>query len=107
MIVGWSLSSSLRTEMPLEALEMALWQRGGALPELVHHSDRGCQYTSIRYTERLAEAGIAPSIGAAGDAYDNAMAESTIGLDIPSQAGHPFRPKAATHSEPRRPPIPL
>jgi putative transposase len=81
MIVGWSLSSSLRTEMPLEALEMALWQRGGRLlPELVHHSDRGCQYTSIRYTERLAEAGIAPSIGAAGDAYDNAMAESTIGL---------------------------
>ena len=69
-IVGWSLSSSLRTEMPLEALEMALWQRGGALPDLVHHSDRGCQYTSIRYTERLAEAGIAPSIGAAGDAYD-------------------------------------
>jgi len=81
MIVGWSLSSSLRTEMPLEALEMALWQRGGRLlPELVHHSDRGCQYTSIRYTERLVEAGIAPSIGAAGDAYDNAMAESTIGL---------------------------
>ena len=80
MIVGWSLSSSLRTEMPLEALEMALWQRGAALPDLVHHSDRGCQYTSIRYAERLAEAGIAPSIGAAGDAYDNAMAESTIGL---------------------------
>jgi putative transposase len=80
MIVGWSLSSSLRTEMPLEALEMALWQRGHLLPDLVHHSDRGCQYTSIRYTERLAEAGIAPSVGSAGDAYDNAMAESTIGL---------------------------
>jgi putative transposase len=48
-IVGWSLSSSLRSEMPLEALEMALWQRGGALPDLVHYSDRGCQYTSIRY----------------------------------------------------------
>jgi putative transposase len=80
MIVGWSLSSSLRTEMPLEALEMALWRRERPLHELVHHSDRGCQYTSIRYTERLAEAGIAPSIGAAGDAYDNAMAESTIGL---------------------------
>jgi putative transposase len=70
MIVGWSLSSSLRTEMPLEALEMALWQRGHLLPDLVHHSDRGCQYTSIRYTERLAEAGIAPSVGSAGDAYD-------------------------------------
>jgi putative transposase len=81
MIVGWSLSSSLRTEMPLEALEMALWRRGRAqLPELVHHSDRGCQYTSIRYTERLAEAGIAPSVGSVGDAYDNALAESTIGL---------------------------
>ncbi len=80
MIVGWSLSTSLRTDMPLEALEMALWRRGQPLPELVHHSDRGCQYTSIRYTERLAEAGIAPSIGSAGDAYDNAMAESTIGL---------------------------
>ena len=80
MIVGWSLSSSLRTEMPLEALEMALWQRGRPLAELVHHSDRGCQYTSIRYTERLAEAGIAPSVGSAGDAYDTAMAESTIGL---------------------------
>lgn len=80
MIVGWSLSSSLRTDMPLEALEMALWRRDRPLHELVHHSDRGCQYTSIRYTERLAEAGIAPSIGSAGDAYDNAMAESTIGL---------------------------
>ena len=80
MIVGWSLSTSLKTDMPLEALEMALWQRGRSLPDLVHHSDRGCQYTSIRYTERLAEAGIAPSIGSVGDAYDNAMAESTIGL---------------------------
>jgi transposase InsO family protein len=69
MIVGWSLSSLLRTEMPLEALEMALWQRGGALPD-PGAPLRGCQYTSIRYTERLAEAGIAPSIGAAGDAYD-------------------------------------
>lgn len=79
-IVGWSLSTSLKTDMPMEALELALWQRGGNLPDLVHHSDRGCQYTSIRYTERLAEAGIAPSVGSAGDAYDNAMAESTIGL---------------------------
>jgi len=80
MIVGWSLSTTLRTDMPLEALEMAIWRRGRSLPDLVHHSDRGCQYTSIRYTERLAEAGIAPSVGSAGDAYDNAMAESTIGL---------------------------
>lgn len=80
LIVGWSLGTTLRTEMPLEALEMALWRRGRALEGLVHHSDRGCQYTSIRYTERLAEAGIAPSVGSAGDAYDNALAESTIGL---------------------------
>jgi putative transposase len=80
LIVGWSLGTTLRTEMPLEALEMALWRRGRALEGLVHHSDRGSQYTSIRYTERLAEAGIAPSVGSAGDAYDNALAESTIGL---------------------------
>ncbi len=79
-IVGWSLSSSLRTEMPLEALEMAFWRRGRLLPDLVHHSDRGCQYTSIRYTERLAAAGVSTSVGTAGDAYDNAMAESTVGL---------------------------
>jgi len=63
LIVGWSLGTTLRTEMPLEAPEMALWRRGRALEGLVHHSDRGCQYTSIRYTERLAEAGIAPSVG--------------------------------------------
>jgi putative transposase len=80
MIVGWSLSTSLKTQMPMEALEMALWRRDRSIDGLVHHSDRGCQYTSIRYTERLAEEGIAPSIGSAGDAYDNAMAESTIGL---------------------------
>ncbi len=80
MIVGWSLSTSLKTGMPMEALELALWQRGRQLHGLVHHSDRGCQYTSIRYTERLVEAGAAPSVGSAGDAYDNAMAESTIGL---------------------------
>lgn len=66
LIVGWSLGTTFRTEMPLEALEMALWRRGRALEGLVHHSDRGSQYTSIRYTERLAEAGIAPSVGSAG-----------------------------------------
>lgn len=80
MIVGWSLSTTLRTRMPLEALEMAIWRRDHPLPGPVHHSDRGCQYTSIRYTERLAEEGIAPSVGSAGDAYDNAMAEATIAL---------------------------
>lgn len=59
---------------------MALWRRGGAVQGLVHHSDRGVQYTAIRYTQRLVEAGIDPSVGSRGDSYDNALAESTIGL---------------------------
>ena len=80
MIVGWSIATHLRTELPLEALEMAIWRRNSILDGLVHHSDAGSQYTSIRYTERLAEAGIAPSVGSVGDSYDNALAESTIGL---------------------------
>ena len=78
-IVGWRVSSSLRTDLALDALEQALHAR----PEregLVHHSDRGTQYLSIRYTERLAEAGIEPSVGSAGDSYDNALAETIIGL---------------------------
>lgn len=79
-IVGWSLARHLRSDLPLEALEMGIWRRKMRTAGCVHHSDRGSQYTSIRYTERLAEAGIAPSVGSAGDAYDNAMAESTIGL---------------------------
>jgi putative transposase len=78
-IVGWRVSSSLRTDLALDALEQALYARPG-LDELVHHSDRGTQYVSIRYTERLAEAGIEPSVGSVGDSYDNAMAESVIGL---------------------------
>lgn len=80
MIVGWSIATHIRTELPLEALEMALWRRDTVLDGLVHHSDAGSQYTSIRYTERLAEAGIAPSVGSVGDSYDNALAETTIGL---------------------------
>jgi len=79
-IVGWQISRSLRTDLALDALEMAIWARKEDLDGLVHHSDRGSQYTSIRYTERLAEAGIAPSVGSVGDSYDNAMAESVIGL---------------------------
>jgi transposase InsO family protein len=79
MIVGWRASSSLRTDLALDALEQALWARPLA-DRLVHHSDRGVQYVSIRYTERLAEAGIEPSVGSVGDSYDNAMAESVIGL---------------------------
>lgn len=79
-IVGWRVSSSLRSDLALDALEQALYERAGDLDGLIHHSDRGTQYLSIRYTERLAAAGIAPSVGSRGDSYDNALAESVIGL---------------------------
>jgi transposase InsO family protein len=81
MIVGWRVSSSLRSDLALDALEQALWERErDADGRLVHHSDRGVQYLSIRYTERLLAAGIEPSVGSRGDSYDNALAESVIGL---------------------------
>ena len=80
-IVGWRVSTSMQTDFVLDALEQALYarrpERDGAL---VHHSDRGSQYVSIRYSERLAEAGIEPSVGSTGDSYDNAMAETINGL---------------------------
>ena len=79
VIVGWRVARSLGTDLALDALEQALYARP-AVDELVHHSDRGTQYLSIRYTERLAEAGIEPSVGSVGDSYDNALAESVIGL---------------------------
>lgn len=80
-IVGWRASSSLRSDLALDALEQALYDRPiQESPRLVHHSDRGVQYLSIRYTERLVEAGIEPSVGSTGDSYDNALAESVIGL---------------------------
>jgi putative transposase len=79
-IVGWKVSHAMRTDFVLDALEQALHHRGDDMPGLVHHSDRGVQYLSMRYTERLADAGIAPSVGSRGDAYDNAVAESVIGL---------------------------
>jgi putative transposase len=80
-IVGWRVSASMRTDFVLDALEQAIVERGGAQPTgLVHHSDQGTQYLSMRYTDRLTEAGIAPSVGSRGDAYDNALAESVIGL---------------------------
>jgi putative transposase len=80
-VVGWQASRSLHTELALDALEMALWtRRGDRLDRLVHHSDRGVQYLAIRYTERLAEAGVVPSVGSRGDSYDNALAESFHGL---------------------------
>jgi putative transposase len=79
-IVGWRVATSMRTELVLDALEMAVWHRQEILDGLVCHSDAGSQYTSIRYTERLAEIGAAPSVGSVGDPIDNAVAESTIGL---------------------------
>ncbi len=78
-VVGWRVSSSLRSDLALDALEQALHARPD-LSELVHHSDHGVQYLSICYTERLAEAGIEPSVGSVGDSYDNALAETINGL---------------------------
>jgi putative transposase len=79
--VGWRVSNSLHTELALDALEMAIWRRQRHdLTGLIHHSDRGVQYLSIRYTERLAEAGAVCSVGSRGDSYDNALAESVNGL---------------------------
>ena len=80
-IVGWKVSGSARTDFVLDALEQALHARRPAGDKgLIHHSDRGVQYVSIRYTERLAEAGIEPSVGSVGDSYDNALAETINGL---------------------------
>jgi putative transposase len=79
-LVGWQASRSLRTDLALDALEMAIWRRRGGLDGLVHHSDRGSQYLSIRYTERLGQAGAVTSVGSRGDSYDNALAETIIGL---------------------------
>jgi putative transposase len=86
-IVGWRTAASMPTSLPLDALEMSLWTRaraghtiGGRLDGLIHHSDAGSHYTSIRYSDRLADAGAVASIGSVGDSYDNAQAESLIGL---------------------------
>ena len=79
-IVGWRVSSSMTTDFVLDALEQALYARQPDENALVHHSDRGSQYVSIRYTERLDEAGIKPSVGSKGDSYDNALAETINGL---------------------------
>lgn len=82
-IVGWRSTDRMPTELPLDALEMALWVRGRAgevVDGLIHHSDAGSQYTAIRYAERLADVGALASIGTVGDSYDNAMAESVVGL---------------------------
>jgi putative transposase len=78
-IVGWRVSGSAQTQFVLDALEQAVWSRRPG-EKLVHHSDRGSQYVSIRYTDRLLDAGIEPSVGSVGDSYDNALAETVIGL---------------------------
>lgn len=83
MVVGWQVSTSLRTDLALDALDMGLWARGRAghdVTGLIHHSDRGVQYRAIRYTERLAEAEAVASVGSKGDSYDNAMAEALNSL---------------------------
>jgi len=100
-IVGWRTATRMPTELPLDALEMALWTRQrqgvtdgrGRLAGLIQHSDAGSQYTAIRYADRLAEAGAIASIGTVGDSYDNAMAESVIGLYKTECVRHdgPFR----------------
>jgi putative transposase len=96
LIVGWAVASHLRAELALDALEMALWRRGGqALDGLVHHSDKGAQYTALRYTDRLEAAGIAPSVGSTGDSYDNALAESVIGL-YKTELIEPVKPWSTT-----------
>lgn len=79
-IVGWRVSTSMHTDFVLDALEQALYARQPELGSLIHHSDRGSQYVSIRYTERLGEAGVEPSVGSRGDSYDNALAETINGL---------------------------
>jgi putative transposase len=80
-IVGWRVANTLRADLALDALEMAVWARHQTdYPGLVHHSDRGVQYLSIRYTDRLAELGAAASVGSRGDSYDNALAETMFGL---------------------------
>jgi putative transposase len=95
-IVGWRTAGAMPTGLPLDALEMAIWIRARAgqdVARVVHHSDAGSQYTSIRYTTRLADAGALASIGTVGDSYDNALAESTIGLYKTECVRHdgPFR----------------
>ena len=76
-LVGWAMATHLRTELVLDALQMAIWRRKPA-PGLIHHSDQGVQYTSLSFGKRLEEAGIVPSMGSVGSALDNAMAESFV-----------------------------
>ncbi len=78
-VIGWRVARSMQTDLVLDALEQALWSRS-TVEGVIHHSDRGSQYLSIRYSERLIDAGVKPSVGTTGDSYDNALAETIIGL---------------------------
>lgn len=78
-VVGWQMADTMSTDLVLSALQMGLWRRDVVRDRLIHHSDKGSQYTSLRFTQRLADAGVAPSTGSVGDSYDNAMAESFFG----------------------------
>jgi len=105
-MVGWQASRSIHTDLALDALEMALWRRRAkGLHGLVHHSDRGTQYLAIRYSERLAEAGIAASVGSRGDSYENALAESFQGLYKTELIRHrgPWRGPGKRNALSRRP----
>jgi putative transposase len=78
-VVGWQMADRMTTDLVLSALEMGLWRREVVRDRLIHHSDKGSQYTSLRFTQRLADAGVAPSTGSVGDSFDNAVAESFFG----------------------------
>jgi putative transposase len=97
-IVGWAMESHLRTELVVDALQMAVWRRKPA-PGLVHHSDQGVQYTALSFSQRLKEVGITPSMGGTGSALDNAMAESfvsTLKAELVSRLEFPSRQAAKT-----------
>jgi transposase InsO family protein len=79
LVIGWRVARSMQTDLVLDALEQSLWSRS-KIEGVIHHSDRGSQYLSIRYSERLIDAGVQPSVGTTGDSYDNALAETIIGL---------------------------
>jgi len=105
-VVGWQVSTSLRTDLALDALNMGLWTRhhdGHDTAALVHHSDRGVQYVAIRYTERLAEAGAVASVGTKGDSYDNAMAEAFNSLFKPNWSATADPGRTSTTSRSRSP----
>jgi putative transposase len=96
-VVGWQSGPRADTDLVLAALEYAIWSRDVRAGQLVHHSDKGCQYTALRFTQRLANAGIAPSTGSVGDSFDNALAESlwsTIKLELVYWPGASFATRA-------------